>query len=198
MSLKENMQALKHELNSEEKFFESAVRTERFIKRYQKPLMASVVSLLLVVAGTIGYQAYTEAKMESSNVALNALLTNPADKEALKTLEHENGPLYELYQLSKAIKEGNVKTLKSLQQSQSLEVADMATYEVAVLENDHNALEHYTKKQGAIYQDMALIEIAVMSIQKGESKSAQDKLALIKEDSVLYPTAQMLSHFGVK
>jgi hypothetical protein len=198
MSIKENMQTLKDELNSEEKLFESALRTERFVKKYKKPLMGSVISLLLIVGGAIGYQAYDNTRVESSNAALNTLLANPIDKSALNTLENKNTKLYELFTLSKAIKESDIKSLEVLQKSQSPEIADMATYETAVLRADHSALENYTKKQGGMYQDMALLETAVMLIQKGDTKSAQNQLALIKEDSAMYPTAQMLSHFGVK
>lgn len=198
MSIKENIQTLKDELNSEEKLFESALRTERFVKKYQKPLMGSVISLLLLVGGAIGYQAYENARVESSNVALNTLLANPVDKSALKTLENKNIKLYELYTLSKAIKESDIKSLELLQKSQSPEIADMATYETAVLKADHIALENYTKKQGGMYQDMALLETAVMLIQKGDTKSAQNQLSQIKENSAIYPMAQMLSHFGVK
>ena len=198
MSIKENIQTLKDELSSEEKFFESAIRTERFVKKYQKPLVVSVVSLLLAVGIAIAYQAYDQAKVENSNAALNVLLMNGGDKEALRKLEKENPSLYELYTLSKAIKTADVKSLQSLTQAKSPEVADLAAYENAVLMNDQKALESYTKKQGAIYQDIALIEIAVMLIQKGDILSAQNKLALIKEDSAMYPTAQILGHFGVK
>lgn len=198
MSIKENMQTLKDELNSEEKLFESAFRTERFIKKYQKPLMGSVISLLLIVGGAIGYQAYDNARAESSNVALNTLLANPIDKNALNTLEEKNSKLYELYKLSKAIKESDIKSLELLQKSSSAEIADMATYEVAVLRADHTALENYSKKQGGMYQDMALLQTAVVFIQKGDAKSAHNQLALIKEDSVIFQTAQMLNHFGVQ
>lgn len=198
MSLKENMEALKDELNTEEKFFESAIRTERFIKRYQKPLMVSVVSLLFAVGGAIAYQAYDDSRIARSNAALNTLLLNPGDKQALQTLEENNRPLSELYQLSTAVKESDTKALQSLQQSQSPEIADLAAYEAAVLSKNSQSLETYTKKQGAFYQEMALLELAVMSIQKGNIKDAQDKLSLIKDDSSVYPVAQMLSHYGVK
>jgi hypothetical protein len=198
MSIKENIQTLKDELSSEEKLFESALRTERFVKKHQKPLMGSVISLLLIVGGAIGYQAYDNSRIESSNVALNTLLTNPIDKNALSTLENKNTKLYELYTLSMAIKGSNIKSLELLQKSQSPEIADIATYETAVLKTDHAALENYTKKQGGMYQDMALLETAVALIKKGDSKSAQNQLALIKEDSAIYPMAQMLSHYGVK
>lgn len=198
MSIKENIQTLKDELSAEEKIFESTIRVERFVKKYQKPLIASVISLLLVAGGAIAYQAYDQAKIENSNIALNALLLNPDNKEALGNLEKENTALYELYSLSKAIQTSDLKALQTLVQAKSPEVADIATYETAVLMNDQKALEKYTKKQGAIYEDMALIQIAVDLIQKGDSVAAHDKLALIKEDSALYTTAQTLSHFGVK
>lgn len=198
MSIKENIQTLKDELSSEEKLFESALRTERFIKKYQKPLIGSVISLLLIVGGAIGYQAYDNTRTESSNAALNILLANPNDLNALNTLEQKNAKLSQLYKLSKAIKESDIKSLELLQKSSSTEIGDMATYEVAVLRADQGALENYAKKMGGMYQDMALLQTAVMSIQKGDAKSAHNQLALIKEDSAMFQTAQMLTHFGVQ
>lgn len=198
MSLKENMQALKEELNSEEKFFESAVKTERFVKKYKKPMIASVIVLLLGLGGSVAYQMVQEAKAEQANTALNTLLMNPKDQNALKELSSQSGSLYELYSLSRALRENDIKTLKTLQSATSAEVADIATYESAVLSKDDKALEAYTKKQGSIYQELAVIELAVLSIQKGDSKAAHTSLELIKEDSAVYPLAQMLSHYGVK
>jgi hypothetical protein len=198
MSIQENIQILKDELSSEEKFFESAIRTERFVKKYQKPLMASVVSLLLVVGAAIAYQAYDQAKIENSNAALNTLLMNPQDKSALESLKKENSSLYELFALSKAIKESDVKGLQALKNAKSPEIADIATYETAAMMNDQKSLEAYTKKQGGMYQDMALIETAVMLIRGGDTVSAHNNLALIKEDSAMYPIAQILGHYGVK
>lgn len=192
------MQALKEELNSEEKFFESAVRTERFVKKYQKPMIASVVVLLLAIGGSVGYQMVRDAKAQRANTALNTLLMNPADQNALKELSSQGGSLYELYSLSVALRENDVKTLQTLQHASSSEVADIASYESAVLSKDDKALESYSKKQGSIYQELAVIELAVLSIQKGDSKTAHNSLVSIKEDSAVYPLAQMLSHYGVK
>lgn len=198
MSLKENMQALKEELNSEEKFFESAVRTERFVKKYQKPMIASVVVLLLALGSSIGYQSYQESRNDRANEALNTLLSNPTDQSAMKALADNSSSLYELYTLSKALREKDANTLKTLQSASSPEVSDIATYESAVLANNANALEAYSKKQGSLYQELAIIELAVLRIQKGDSKAAHASLGLIKEDSSIYPLAQMLSHYGVK
>ena len=198
MNLKENMQALKEELSSEEKFFESAVKTERFVKKYKKPMIASVIVLLLGLGGSVTYQIINDAKVERANTALNTLLMNPMDQNALKELSSQDGSLYELYSLSKALRDNDLKTLQTLKDAKSFEVADIASYESAVLSKDEKALDAYSKKQGSIYQELAVIELAVLSIQKGDSKAAHTSLALIKEDSAVYPLAQMLSHYGVK
>ncbi len=198
MSLKENMQALKDELNSEEKFFENAVRTERFIKKYQKPMIASVIILLVGLGGYMGYEAYSNAKIEQANAALSTLLMNPSDPKALKELADNGGPLYDVYTLSKALKEKDVKALNSLRSSTSLEVSDIATYESAALSNDIQGLESYSKKQGSLYQELAMVELAVAAIQKGDTASANRSLSMIHEESPLYPMAQTLSHYGVK
>jgi hypothetical protein len=192
------MQVLKEGLNSEEKFFESAVRTERFVKKYQKPMIASVVVLVLALGGSAGYKSYQEMKTQRANKALTALLSNPADKGAMKELSDNSKPLFELYELSKALHEKDMKSLQVLKTASSSEVADIATYESAILSNDTKGLETYTKKQGGVYQEFAILEEAVSSIQAGNTQSAHTLITSIKEDSALYSLAQMLSHYGVK
>lgn len=198
MSLKENMDALKEELNSEEKFFESAVRTERFVKRYQKPLIGGVVSLLLFAGGAIAYQAYTNAKLESSNAAFNTLLSNPADASALETLKNDNPDLYDVWSLSRGITQNDVKILESLKNSHAFGVADIAAYEASAIKEDKAGLESYTKTQGALYKDLALVELAVMAIHEGNIAQAHEQIALIPEDSAMYQVGRSLSHYGVK
>jgi len=198
LSLKENMEALKEELSSEEKFFESAVRTERFVKQYQKPLIAVVAASLFAVAGAIGYQAYSNAKIESSNAAFNVLLNNPSDATAEQTLKNDNPELYDVWKLSRGIAQNDITILDALKNSEAFGVADIASYEAAAIKNDAALLEQYTKKQGALYKDLALLELAVASIEKGDIAAAHQKIAQISEESPLHQVAGALSHYGVK
>lgn len=198
MSLKENMEAIREELSSEEKFFESAVRTERFVKRYQKPLIAGVVVSLFAVVGAIGYQAYTKAKIESSNTAFNLLMVNPTDAQAEQTLKNDNPALYDLWKLSRGIAQNDVTLLEGLKSSETFGVSDIASYEAAAIKGDIQSLEEYTKKQGALYKDLALLELAINAIEKGDVATAHQKLALISEESPLYQVAGALLHYGVK
>lgn len=198
MSLKENMDALKEELNSEEKFFESAVRTERFIKRYQKPLVSGVVAMLLIAGGIIAYQTYNNAKIESSNKAFNVLLSNPSDASAIETLKNDNPKLYDVWRLSRGISQSDTAVLESLKNSDAFGVADIAAYETAAIKENKAGLESYTKMQGALYKDLALVELAVMSIHEGKFAQAHEQIALIPEDSAMYEVGRALSHYGVK
>lgn len=198
LSLKENMEALKSELSSEEKFFESAIKTERFVKKYQKPLLAAVAAVVIGLGGYVAYDAYASAKIEKANGALNTLLMNPQDKDALKALSENSTDLFELYSLSQALKNQDVKALSELKKSHSDEVADIAEYESAVKSQNIKDLEIYSKKQNSLYGDLATIEIAVKSIEKGDVMGAHASLSRIQKESSLYPLAQMLSHYGVK
>lgn len=198
MSLKENIQAVKDELNSEEKFFENAIRTERFVKKYQKPLIASVAALVIGLSSYVGYGLYADMQVKKANEALSALLLNPSDAQALKTLSENSEDLYDLYRLSKALKENDAKILGELKGSKSLEVADIATYENAIASGDMKSLEVYSKQQNGLYQELAVVELAVAALQKGDVGVAQQQLLAIKQESPLYAVAQNLNHYGVK
>jgi len=198
LNLKENMQALKEELNSEEKFFESAVRTERFVKKYQKPMIALGMVALLGIGGSMVYQMVRDAKKERANEALTTLLMHPNDSKALEELLANDASLYELYTLSHAMRTKDIKALETLRHANSAEISDIASYERAVIAKDTKALETYGKTQGGIYQELALVDVAVLAIQKGDVQAAHTALNGVKEDSAVYPLARMLNHYGVK
>jgi hypothetical protein len=198
LSLKENIQAVKDELNSEEKFFENAIRTERFVKKYQKPLIAAVVALVIGLGSYAGYGVYADGQIKKANEALGALLLNPSDAVALKTLNDSSKELYDLYRLSKALKENDSKALGMLKESKSPEVSDIATYENAIMSGDMKSLDEYSKQQNGLYQELAVVELAVAALQKGDIKTAQQQLLTIKQESPLYAVAQNLNHYGVK
>lgn len=55
MSLKNDIEMVREELNSEEKFFEKAVVTERFIKKYKNVIIGSIAAIVVVVGANIAY-----------------------------------------------------------------------------------------------------------------------------------------------
>ena len=198
MSLKENIEMVKEELSQEEKMFESAVKTERFVKKYKMPLIGAIVAVIVVIAGNAIYQANISAKAEASNGAYLALLASPTDASAQVVLKDNNPALFDAWKLQVAMKNMDEKTLEILKASKNDVVADLAMYELATIKQDSAALSAYSQKSGAILKDMALLNEAVLLMKADKIEEAHARLAQIDEKSSLKNTAKMLQHYGVK
>ncbi len=198
MSLKENIEMVKDELNSEEKFFEKAVMTERFVKKYKKPLIGLVAAIILVVAADLGYEASEQHRIESANATLAELQKNPADTVALARLESLSPALHDVWMYSQAIAQKNAEELEKLKNSKALMVNDISAYEAAEYKEDLAALQNYSQKQNAIYKDLAAVMSAVLLMNEGKIDEAHDALDMIGVDSPLAQVASALMHYGVK
>jgi len=198
LSLKENIEMVKEELNSEEQFFEKAVMTERFVKKYKKPLIGLVAAIILIVAGDIGYQVSEQNRIESANQTLAQLQKNPTDKLALAHLESLSPALHDVWLYSQAIAQKNVDDLQKLQSSKALIVNDVASYETAEYKEDVAALQSYSERQNAIYKDLAIVMRAVILMNDGKIDTAHDALEMIGVNSPLAQVANALMHYGVK
>ena len=189
---------VREELNSEEKFFEKAVVTERFVKKYKKLMIATLVAIVLVVGANIAYDMKEKSRITSANEVLEKLQTNPADKASLNELKSISPKLHDAWVLSQAISDNDVDKLTSLKDSTASLVQDIASYELAQISKDLNSLESYSSKEGVIYKDLALVQSAVMLMKNGEVEKAHEKLAYISTNSNLSKIATALLHYGVK
>ena len=94
MSMKENVNFVKDELNSEEKFLEGFVKVERFYKKF-KSLILGVGGLVIVLAIAFSVNSYMEDENKiKANIAFDKIILNPNDKDALATLKETNKNLY--------------------------------------------------------------------------------------------------------
>jgi len=198
VSLKENIDMVKEELNQEEKFFESAVITERFVKKYKMPLLSILGAVFVVIVGNTIYQSNLASAQTASNEAYNTLLDNPSDTAAASILEENNSALYDAWKLKIALKDKDQKTLEDLTSSSSSIVADLATYEVAALSKDKAALNEYALKQDAVLKDLAILNEAVLLMQEGKTQEAHARLKMIDDQSSLEKIVTFLQHYGVK
>ncbi|MEA1916726.1 MAG: hypothetical protein U9N42_04255 [Campylobacterota bacterium] len=197
MSLKENIEMVKDELNSEEKFFESAVKTENFVKKYRSKLIAGVVLVVVLLGAKATYDVMQSNKIDEINSIFTKLQTSatPALTEELKALQPE---LYSAWKLSQAIVSANISQLQQLQNSKQNLISDVSSYQAASLLKDEKALNAYSLKQDAIYKDEALLQSAILLFDKKEFDKAHQKLQLISKESALAPVATLLLHYGVK
>jgi len=198
LSLKDNIDMVKEELTSEEKFFEKAVVTEKFVKKYKKFMIGSVVAITLFVAADIMYNVNKQHTLEAANKALLQLETTPKDEVVLATLETLSPVLHDAWVYSQTVVAKNIQVLKKLQNSKALLIDDLATYETAQNLNDLKKLEDYSENQGAIYKDLAQVQAAIILMQEKKLDEAHAKLSMISAGSPLAQISRALMHYGVK
>lgn len=198
MSLKENLDMVKDELNSEEKMLENAIKAEKFYKKYKKPFFGLLVTIVIGVGANTLYQSKLESNIEKSNQLFLSVQKNPADTTAANELKSLNPKLYSAWEFTQAIKNSNEKKLGELSKDNVNILSSIAAYEVASKEQDIAKLENYTMEQKAIYKDLALIESAYLLMKENKIDDAHQKLQMIASESPLYKISQVLMHYGVK
>ncbi len=198
MSLKNNLDMVKEELNSEEKFFEKAVITEKFVKKYKNLMIASVIGVVILISGNIAYDINKQNTKDAANEALLELMKDSTSATALTRLESLSPTLRDVWVYSQAVVSKDTAALESLKSSNDVIISDLASYESAVDSKDKATLDSYALKQNSIYKDLAHIQSAVLLIESGNTTEAQEKLSLISIDSSLAQVAASLMHYGVK
>ncbi|MGE4418573.1 MAG: hypothetical protein AB7D38_01920 [Sulfurimonas sp.] len=195
MSLQENIKMVKEELNSEEKFFEKAVMTEKFVKKYKNVMIASVVAVILLVGANIVYDISEENKITEANSALLKLQTDSTDTASLAELKNLSPTLHDAWLYLQAVTNKDMGAIKSLESSKALIVNDLAKYEAAA---NPASLEEYASKQNAIYRDFALVQSAVMLLNENKIDKARSVLSKVSKESSLNDLVAVLMHYGVK
>ena len=181
---------VRKELSSDEKILESAFKLETLYKKYKFVIWGVAVALVLFLVGRTVIVSLEEARLAEANQAFLSLQANPNDTAALKILEEKNPALYELYRYAQAVKKEDIETLKTLSNSQNEVIADSSRYSAAVLEKQTT--------DSKLYDQMVLLEEAYLAIQKGDMKSANEKLDLIDERSPVATVAELLKHSTIK
>lgn len=197
MSLKNDIEMVKEELNAEEKFFEKAVVTEKFVKKYKKAIIGSVVAVVVLVAGNIGYTISENNRLAEVNSVLSELQTKstPALEARLDSL---SPTLSDVWHYSQAVVNKDLVTLKKLEKSKAILIGDLASYEAAQNANDLQTLESYANSNEAVYADLARVEAAILLMNEKKIDEAHEKLSLINVTSPLAQVAKALMHYGVK
>lgn len=198
MSIKNDIEMVREELSSEEKFFEKSVITERFVKKYKNIIIAGVVVAVVAVAGSIAYDINKESTITAANAALTELQADPSDKQALSRLESLSPALHDVFVYSKALVDKDIKTLESLKKSKATPLSDLVSYEVAQNNKNVNDLTSYALNQDSIYKDLAQVQAAIILMNEGNTDKAHSKLQTITDASPLANIAKALLHYGVK
>ncbi len=197
LGTKENIEYIKKELSSEEKFLESIIKAEKFYKKYKKPLIGLAAAAVILALGYVGWQMKAEHDLEVSNRAYTALLQNPQDKEALEILKSKNPKLYQLYLYQRALKNKDVKTLEKLAQSGDYILQDLSRYHIGVIKKEEKMLSGYALQKDAVLRDYAVLDSSYLDYEKGEIGKAHKRLDGVDKNSPAYALSLLLRHYGV-
>ncbi|MDA7816581.1 hypothetical protein N9A28_00135 [Sulfurimonas sp.] len=195
LSLKENIDMVKDELNSEEKFFEKAVITEKFVKKYKNLMIAGVAGVVFLVTANLIYDASESTRITDANSALSSLMSDSLNKDALDKLKSSSQTLYDVWIYSQAVVNKDLESMKSIKDSKTTMVSDLASYELA---KSSEELDEYALKQSAVYADLALVQSAIMLMSDNKIDDARGKLSSISSTSPLHKIANSLLHYGAK
>jgi len=194
LSLKDNIEAVKEELSTEEQLLESVIKAEGFWKKYKKIVLALVSIIFISIVAKLVSDFIKEKNINESNIAYAKLIKNPNDKDALNTLKSKNPRLYDLYLFKEGAKSSDIAKLKGLKSSLNDGVLkDLLSYQIdSITKKD---LDNYSIKEGSILKDLAIYESAYLLLKRGKIKEADEKLDTIPQNSPLYNLAQNLKNY---
>lgn len=193
MGLKENIQAVKEEISTEEQFLEGMIKGERFFNRNKKYIISALV---LIALGAVGYainDVMSQQRLKASNESYQALLKDANNTSALETLKAKNPKLYAMFIFETALAKGDAEALKAVSLSKDNPIlADLATYQLSQL--DLNATP-----KGELLAGMVLLQEGYDLLKEKKIEEARLKFAQIDANSPLKQIAKNLEHYqGLK
>lgn len=113
MGLKDNLKAVKNELNTEEQFIENFIKGERFIRKYKFYISAVVIILVAWFAGNFIISKINDYKTKEANEIYANLIQDPNNKNLLEQLKNKNTNLYAIFLLKENINDFNNTALQN-------------------------------------------------------------------------------------
>lgn len=189
MSIKENVDYVKTELSSEEKFLENFVKSERFFKKY-KTLIFGIIAAVIIGFIVISVKnILDESNKIEANIAFKKVLENSNDTQALATLKNKNEKLYDVARYLQAQKEG-----KSIDINLPI-LKELSKYENALANKSISDLDNLSMQNDFLLKEFALFNKALFLTNEGKFDEAKTTLKLIPENSRAFELAKLLNHY---
>jgi predicted negative regulator of RcsB-dependent stress response len=191
MSLKENIDYVKDELNSEEKFLEGSIKVERFYKKYKVIIIGAVVLIVTAIVGIYITKNIQEQNKIEANIAFNKILENPENSAAIAILKEKNIQLFQIASYLKASKEGKTSDI------QVKYLKELSDYKKALNTQDINKLNAISMQNDFLLKEFAIFNKALLQVNEGKFKDAKATLKLIPNNSKVIDLVNVLNHYLV-
>lgn len=187
MGLKDNLKAVKNELNTEEQFIENFIKGERFIRKYKFYISAVVIILVAWFAGNFIISKINNYKTKETNEIYANLIQDPSNKNLLEQLKNKNTNLYTIFLLKENINDlNNTAFQNELKQIYNNAQTNTLLKNIIALSLGDKSifLKNYDK----------LLE-AYKLLEQNKIEEANVLLSQIKENSSLNQIAKNLKHY---
>ena len=189
MSIKENVDYVKTELSSEEKFLENFVKGERFFKKYKTLIFGFIAVIFIGIVAIFVKNNIDESNKFEANIAFNKVLENSNDSQALADLKEKSPQLYDVAIFLQAKNESkqtdiNVPLLKEL-----------SKYQTALANKSISELDNLSMQKDFLLKEFAIFNKALLLTNEGKFNEAKTSLALIPETSKAHELAKLLNHY---
>ncbi|EAI4910945.1 hypothetical protein GXF14_09205 [Campylobacter jejuni] len=187
MGLKDNLKAVKNELNTEEQFIENFIKGERFIRKYKFYISAVVIILVAWFAGNFIISKINDYKTKEANEIYANLIQDPSNKNLLEQLKNKNTNLYTIFLLKENINDlNNTAFQNELKQIYNNAQTNTLLKNIIALSLGDKSifLKNYDK----------LLE-AYKLLEQNKIEEANVLLSQIKENSGLNQIAKNLKHY---
>ncbi len=187
MGLKDNLKAVKNELNTEEQFIENFIKGERFIRKYKFYISAVVIILVAWFAGNFIISKINDYKTKEANEIYANLIQDPSNKNLLERLKNKNTNLYAIFLPKENINDFNNTALQNelKQIYNNAQTNTLLKNIIALSLRDKSIfLKNYDK----------LLE-AYKLLEQNKIEEANVLLSQIKENSSLNQIAKNLKHY---
>ncbi|ECK7553939.1 YfgM family protein [Campylobacter jejuni] len=187
MGLKDNLKAVKNELDTEEQFIENFIKGERFIRKYKFYISAVVIILVAWFAGNFIISKINDYKTKEANEIYANLIQDPSNKNLLEQLKNKNTNLYAIFLLKENINDlNNTAFQNELKQIYNNAQTNTLLKNIIALSLGDKSifLKNYDK----------LLE-AYKFLEQNKIEEANVLLSQIKENSSLNQIAKNLKHY---
>lgn len=187
MGLKDNLKAVKNELNTEEQFIENFIKGERFIRKYKFYISAVVIILVAWFAGNFIISKINDYKTKEANEIYANLIQDPSNKNLLEQLKNKNTNLYAIFLLKENINDFNNTALQNeLKQIYSNTQTNTLLKNIIALSLGDKSI--FLKNYDKLLETYKFLE-------QNKIEEANVLLSQIKENSSLNQIAKNLKHY---